>query len=117
MWVALVLAQQTATVLLDEPTTFLDVTHQLAVLDLCEDICRSGRTVVAVLHDLNHASRYATDLIAMRDGAIVAQGSPAQVVTADCVRDVFALECRVVPDPETGTPLVVPRRRQHPEMS
>lgn len=117
VWVALVLAQQTATVLLDEPTTFLDVTHQLAVLDLCEDICRSGRTVVAVLHDLNHASRYATDLIAMRDGAIVAQGSPAEVVTADCVRDVFALECRVVPDPETGTPLVVPRRRQYPEMS
>lgn len=112
VWVALVLAQQTSVVLLDEPTTFLDVTHQLAVLDLCEEMCRGGRTVIAVLHDLNQASRYATDIIAVRDGKVVAQGNPRDVVTEQCVREVFGLESRVIPDPETGTPLVVPRRRQ-----
>lgn len=116
VWVAMVLAQQTPVLLLDEPTTFLDIAHQIELLELFTDLHRSGRTLVAVLHDLNHAARYATHLIAMRDGRVVAEGPPAEVMTADLVREVFELPCRVVPDPETGTPMVVPlaRRRDTP---
>jgi iron complex transport system ATP-binding protein len=110
VWIAMVLAQETDIVLLDEPTTFLDLAHQVDVLELAATLHREGRTVVAVLHDLNQAARYATHMIAMRDGRIVAQGPPAAVVTAQLVEDVFGLPCVVVPDPETGTPLVVPRR-------
>lgn len=113
VWLAMVLAQQTPILLLDEPTTFLDIAHQIEMLDLCADLHEHrGRTLVAVLHDLNHASRYATHLIAMRRGAVVAAGRPADVVTQDLVRDVFGLHCRVIDDPETGTPLVVPRARR-----
>jgi iron complex transport system ATP-binding protein len=111
VWLAMALAQDTPVVLLDEPTTFLDIAHQHEVLDLCAELHESGRTLVAVLHDLNQAARYATHLIAMKDGRIVAQGPPAEVVTAERVRDVFGLACRVLPDPETGTPMVVPVRR------
>ena len=110
VWVAMALAQQTPVLLLDEPTTFLDIAHQYDVLELASTLHAAGRTVVAVLHDLNQAARYATHVIAMRDGAIVASGEPASVLTADLVEDVFGLPCVVVPDPETGTPLVVPRR-------
>ncbi|MGW7156994.1 ABC transporter ATP-binding protein [Streptomyces sp. NPDC054887] len=113
VWIAMALAQQTPLLLLDEPTTFLDIQHQIDVLDLCADLHETrGRTLVAVLHDLNHAARYATHLIAMRDGAVVAQGPPAEVVTAELVERVFGLRCQVVDDPETGTPLVVPAARQ-----
>ncbi|RFU36439.1 ABC transporter ATP-binding protein [Actinomadura logoneensis] len=108
VWIAMALAQQTSLLLLDEPTTFLDIAHQIEVLDLCARLHAEGRTVVAVLHDLNQAARYATHLIAMRDGRIVAEGPPAEVVTADRVAEVFGLRCRVIDDPETGTPLVVP---------
>jgi iron complex transport system ATP-binding protein len=111
VWLAMALAQDTPVVLLDEPTTFLDIAHQHGVLDLCAELHESGRTLVAVLHDLNQAARYATHLIAMKAGRIVAQGPPAEVVTADRIRDVFGLACRVLPDPETGTPMVVPVRR------
>ena len=111
VWLAMALAQQTPLLLLDEPTTFLDIAHQHEVLDLCADLHESGRTLVAVLHDLNQAARYATHLVAMKDGRIVAQGPPAEVVTAERIRDVFGLACRVLPDPETGTPMVVPARR------
>jgi iron complex transport system ATP-binding protein len=110
VWIAMVLAQETDIVLLDEPTTFLDIAHQYDVLELAAALHAAGRTVVAVLHDLNQAARYATHVIAMREGSIVAQGPPAAVLTADLVEDVFGLPCVVVPDPETGTPLVVPRR-------
>ncbi|MER5772118.1 ABC transporter ATP-binding protein [Streptomyces sp. NPDC001985] len=114
VWVAMVLAQETPVLLLDEPTTFLDIAHQIELLELFTDLHRSGRTLVAVLHDLNHAARYATHLIAMRDGRVVAEGPPAEVMTAGLVQEVFELPCRVVPDPETGTPMVVPlaRRRE-----
>ena len=113
VWLAMVLAQETPLLLLDEPTTFLDVAHQIEVLDLCADLReRHGRTLVAVLHDLNHACRYATHLIAMRDGAIVAEGDPSEIVDAALVERVFGLACRVVPDPETDTPLVVPAARR-----
>jgi iron complex transport system ATP-binding protein len=114
-WLAMVLAQETSMLLLDEPTTFLDIAHQVEVLDLCADLHETrGYTLVAVLHDLNQACRYATRLIAMKDGAIRAQGAPSEIVTADLVSEVFGLACRVVPDPETGTPMIVPARRQPP---
>ena len=114
VWLAMVLAQETPILLLDEPTTYLDIAHQIEVLDLCAQLHEEGRTVVAVLHDLNHACRYATHLVAMRGGRIEAQGAPGDVVDAALVERVFGLPCVVVPDPETGTPLVVPaaRRRQ-----
>ncbi|KGM08583.1 ABC transporter ATP-binding protein [Cellulomonas bogoriensis] len=111
VWLAMVLAQQTPVLLLDEPTTFLDISHQYEVLDLCADLHEQGRTLVAVLHDLNQAARYATHLVVMKDGEVVAQGEPGQVVTSQLVEDVFGLPCRVVPDPECGTPMVVPARR------
>jgi iron complex transport system ATP-binding protein len=112
VWLAMVLAQNTPILLLDEPTTFLDIAHQFEMLDLCADLHEhQGRTLVVVLHDLNHAVRYATHLIAMRDGAIVAEGPPHEIVTAGLVRDVFGMECQVIPDPETGTPLIVPASR------
>ncbi|WP_377270946.1 ABC transporter ATP-binding protein [Peterkaempfera sp. SMS 1(5)a] len=109
--IAMALAQQTPLLLLDEPTTYLDIAHQVEILDLCARLHQEeGRTLVAVLHDLNQAARYATRLIAMRDGRVVAQGAPAEIVTPELVEAVFRLPCRVIPDPETGTPLVVPAR-------
>lgn len=108
-WLALVIAQGTPLLLLDEPTTFLDIAHQLDVLDLVRRLNREeGRTVVMVLHDLNQACRYADHLVALRDGAVAAAGAPAEVVTEELVAEVFDLEARIVPDPVTGTPLVVP---------
>ncbi|MCX5383271.1 ABC transporter ATP-binding protein [Streptomyces sp. NBC_00083] len=108
VWIAMALAQQTPLLLLDEPTTFLDIQHQYEVLDLCAQLHEEqGRTLVVVLHDLNQAARYATHLIAMRDGEVVAEGPPSAVVTAERVERVFGVRCRVIPDPETGTPLVV----------
>jgi iron complex transport system ATP-binding protein len=113
VWLATALAQQTGLLLLDEPTTYLDIAHQMDVLDLCAELHEEcGATLVAVLHDLNQAARYATHLIAMRDGRIVAQGAPGEVVTAELVEEVFGLPCRVIEDPETGTPLVVPAQRR-----
>ena len=112
VWIAMTLAQRTPLLLLDEPTTFLDVAHQVDVLDLLADLNRDlGRTVVMVLHDLNLAARYAHHLVAMKDGRIVAEGAPAEVVTEAVVEEVFGLRSRVVPDPVTGTPLVVPLSR------
>lgn len=108
VWIAMVLAQQSPTILLDEPTTFLDIAHQIEVLNVLHTLHRQERTVVAVLHDLNQAARYATCLVAMDEGRIVAEGEPAEVLTAELVRDVFQLPNRVVDDPVTGTPLVVP---------
>lgn len=111
VWVAMVLAQQTPLLLLDEPTTFLDIAYQIELLELFTDLHHAGTTLVAVLHDLNHAARYGTHLIAMKDGRIVAQGQPREVVTADLVHEVFGLACQVEPDPVTGTPMVVPLGR------
>jgi iron complex transport system ATP-binding protein len=115
VWVAMVLAQHTDILLLDEPTTFLDITHQIELLELFTDLNHVGHTLVAVLHDLNHAARFGTHLIAMKDGAVVAEGPPGEIVTAELVDEVFGLRCLVVPDPVTGTPHVVPlgRDRRH----
>jgi len=108
-WIAMALAQQTDLLLLDEPTTYLDLSHQLDVLDLVQTLNREhGRTIAMVLHDLNLAARYSDQIVAMRDGVILAQGSPADVVTPDLLRRVFGLESRVIEDPVTGKPLVVP---------
>ncbi|MCF3173032.1 ABC transporter ATP-binding protein [Streptomyces sioyaensis] len=113
VWIAMALAQQTPLFLLDEPTTYLDIQHQIEVLDLCAELHEEqGRTLVAVLHDLNHAARYATHLIAMKDGAVVAEGAPGDIVTAELVERVFGLGCQIIEDPETGTPLVVPAARR-----
>ncbi|MFF2653425.1 ABC transporter ATP-binding protein [Streptomyces sp. NPDC058045] len=113
VWIAMALAQQTPLLLLDEPTTYLDIQHQLDVLDLCAALHEEqGRTLVAVLHDLNHAARYASHLIALRDGRVIAEGAPGEIVTAELVAEVFGLRCRIIEDPETGTPLVVPADRR-----
>lgn len=109
VWVAMALAQQTDVLLLDEPTTFLDISHQIELLDLLTTLNRSqGTTIVLVLHDLNAACRYADHLIAMKDGAILAEGPPREVVTAEVVTEVFGLDCKVVPCPVSGAPMVVP---------
>ena len=109
VWIALALAQGTPLMLLDEPTTFLDLAHQVEVLDLLAELNeRDGRTVVLVLHDLNLACRYAHHLVAMKAGSIVAEGAPTDVVTEALVEDVFGLACRIIDDPVSGTPLVLP---------
>ncbi len=113
VWVAMALAQQTRVLLLDEPTTYLDLAHQVEVLELCRELNQVLKTtVVAVLHDLNQACRYADHIIAMRDGSIILQGEPTEVITAATVSEVFGLEVEVIPDPVTGTPLVVPAAPQ-----
>ncbi|MGW5866647.1 ABC transporter ATP-binding protein [Streptomyces sp. NPDC055239] len=117
-WIAMAVAQGTPVLLLDEPTTYLDLAHQIDVLDLITDLNRrENRTVVMVLHDLNQACRYADHVVAMKAGRIVAEGAPAEVITADIVRDVFELRCRITPDPVSGTPLVIPMGRHHGELT
>ncbi|GAA1055729.1 iron-dicitrate ABC transporter ATP-binding protein [Agromyces luteolus] len=114
VWIAMVLAQQTDVVLLDEPTTFLDVAHQLELLDLLTALNRErGTTVVMVLHELNLAARYADHLVVMSAGRIAAEGDPGSVLTAGTVREAFGLDARVIPDPVSGSPLVVPIGRFH----
>ncbi|MFG1991025.1 ABC transporter ATP-binding protein [Actinoplanes sp. NPDC048988] len=111
-WISMALAQGTEVLLLDEPTTYLDLSHQIDVLDLVARLHRErGRTIVMVLHDLNLAARYAHHVVAMNDGRVVAQGSPESVFTVELLADVFGLAALVVPDPATGTPLVVPLPR------
>lgn len=114
VWIAMALAQETDLLLLDEPTTYLDVAHQVEVLDLLVDLnAARGATVVMVLHDLNLAGRYADHLVAMRDGQVVAEGAPVEIVNPALVRDVFGLQAQVIVDPVSQTPLVVPLGRHH----
>ncbi|WP_029150729.1 ABC transporter ATP-binding protein [Microbacterium indicum] len=109
VWIAMLLAQDAPTMLLDEPTTFLDISHQLEVLELVRRLnADEGRTMVLVLHDLNQAARYADHLVVMRDGAVAATGAPDEVLTEQLLGDVFGLDARVVPDPVFGTPHVIP---------
>lgn len=113
VWIAMALAQETDVLLLDEPTTYLDLAHQVEVLDVVSELnARRGITVAIVLHDLNLAARYADHLIAMKSGEIVAEGAPGEVLTAGLVRDVFGLDSVVVADPVVGTPMVVPIGRR-----
>ncbi|MFC6287276.1 ABC transporter ATP-binding protein [Nocardioides sp. GCM10027113] len=114
VWIAMALAQDTDLLLLDEPTTYLDVAHQVDMLDLLLELNHGrGTTVVMVLHDLNLAARYADHLVAMRAGRVVAEGAPADVVTEETVHAVFGLDNRVITDPVSDTPLVVPVGRHH----
>lgn len=108
VWVAMVLAQQTPYLLLDEPTSFLDITHQYRLLDLLAGLRDEGRTVIAVLHDINQACRFADHLVAMKEGRVVAEGAAADIVDAALLKEVFDLPSVVVADPVTGTPMVVP---------
>ncbi|MBB0242627.1 ATP-binding cassette domain-containing protein [Streptomyces alkaliphilus] len=118
VWVAMVLAQRTPYLLLDEPTSFLDITHQYQLLALLSKLRDQGRTVIAVLHDINQACRFADHLVAVREGRVVAEGVPADIVDAALIKDVFDLPSLIVPDPVTGTPMVVPTlqgdRVEHP---
>ena len=108
-WIAMVLAQETGVMLLDEPTTFLDIAHQIEVLDLLAELnAREGRTIVLVLHELNQAARYADHIVAMKAGNIVAEGPPDEVLTEELVADVFGMPCRIVRCPVSDAPLVVP---------
>ena len=108
VWVAMVLAQETSLLLLDEPTTFLDVAYQIELLDLFSQLNHEyGHTLVAVLHDLNQACRYADEILAMKDGSIVAQGPPETIITSELVHEVFGIECTVIDDPVTGAPMIV----------
>ena len=115
VWIAMALAQGTDLLLLDEPTTYLDVAHQVEMLDLLAELnARRGTTIVMVLHDLNLSARYADHLVALHTGLIVAEGPPREVVTEDVVRAVFGLDSRVIDDPVSHTPLVVPVGRHRP---
>ncbi len=108
VWIAMALAQQTPILLLDEPTTYLDIAHQVEVLDLARGLQREGFTVVVVLHELHLAFRYATHLVVMREGAIVAQGGVNEVVTEELIEEVYGLPCRLIADPVSGRPIVIP---------
>lgn len=112
VWIAMALAQETDILLLDEPTTFLDIAHQIEVLDLLVDLNRRrGTTIVMVLHDLNLAARYADHLVAMRQGQVHTAGSPERVLTEDMVEQVFGVPCRVMTDPTSGQPMMLPLGR------
>ncbi|MBC3986881.1 ABC transporter ATP-binding protein [Streptomyces sp. AC536] len=111
VWMAMVLAQDTPYLLLDEPTSFLDITHQYQLLGLLATLRDQGRTVVAVLHDINQACRFADHLVAMKDGRVAAEGDPTDIVDAALIEDVFELPSVIVPDPVTNTPMVVPTLR------
>ena len=114
-WISMALAQETETLLLDEPTTFLDMAHQLEVLQLLDRLNRTeGRTVLMVLHDLNNASRYSHRMIALKDGAVFAAGRPEEVVTRELLRGVFGVEAEIVPDPRSGIPLCIPHGLHEP---
>lgn len=114
VWIAMALAQETDVLLLDEPTTFLDVAHQVEVLDLLTDLNHDrGTTIVMVLHDLNLAARYSDVLVAMSGGSVSAVGAPADVLDQALVRDVFGLDCQVILDPVSASPLVLPLGRHH----
>ncbi|MFE6337533.1 ABC transporter ATP-binding protein [Streptomyces sp. NPDC057806] len=113
-WIAMALAQGTPVLLLDEPTNHLDLAHQIDILDLVVDLNREqGRTVVLVLHDLNHACRYADHVIAMKEGRVVAEGAPAEVIDRELLAEVFGLTCTVIEDPAGGGPHIIPFGRHH----
>ncbi|WP_443048896.1 ABC transporter ATP-binding protein [Streptomyces sp. M92] len=116
VWISMTLAQGTDLLLLDEPTTYLDLAHAIDVLDLVDDLHESGCTVVMVLHDLNLATRYSDNLVVMREGAILAQGHPRDVITAELLHEAFGLRAKVIEDPVGDRPLIVPIGRTHVEL-
>ncbi|MGC9462188.1 ATP-binding cassette domain-containing protein, partial [Vibrio genomosp. F10] len=117
VWIAMLLAQQTPILMLDEPTTYLDISHQLELLELFKKLKQNlGHTVVAVLHDLNQACRYADNLIVLSDGKIVAQGAPDELMTESLVKQVFGLDSVIIPDPVTRSPMIVPKAPLIPDV-
>lgn len=118
VWIAMALAQQTDILLLDEPTTFLDITYQVEILDLLTDLNRKkGTTIVMVLHDINLSARYADHIFALHRGKLIAQGAPSEIITETLIKQVFDLDCTVIQDPVSGTPLIVPKGRHHVNIS
>jgi len=118
VWIAMALAQQTDILFLDEPTTFLDITYQVDILDLLTDLNRKyGTTIVMVLHDINLSARYADHIFALREGRLVAEGIPSEVITSERINEIFGLHCTVIKDPLSGSPLVVPVGRHHVQES
>ncbi|WP_167957845.1 ABC transporter ATP-binding protein [Anaerosporobacter faecicola] len=116
VWIAMALAQQTDILLLDEPTTYLDITHQVEILDLLTDLNRKrGTTIVMVLHDINLSARYADYMFALKNGNLVSEGAPEEVITEELIKNVFDLACTVIKDPISGTPFIVPKGRHHVE--
>ncbi len=114
VWIAMALAQQTDILLLDEPTTYLDITYQVEILDLLTDLNRKrGTTIVMVLHDINLSARYADHIFAVRNGKLVAQGAPSEVITEEMIQQVFGLSCTVIKDPVSGSPFIVPKGRYY----
>lgn len=114
VWIAMALAQQTDILLLDEPTTFLDITYQVEILDLLTNLNRTyGTTIVMVLHDINLSARYADHIFAVKDGQLIEEGAPSKVITSDLVKLVFDLECVIIQDPISSTPLVIPKGQYH----
>lgn len=112
VWVAMALAQQTPLLLLDEPTTYLDIAHQIELMDLFQALNKQqGQTLVAVLHDLNHACRYADHLIIMKAGEVIATGQPKQIITEELIMQVFGLPCLIIDDPISHTPMIIPKSR------
>ncbi|WP_237220742.1 ABC transporter ATP-binding protein [Rothia nasimurium] len=114
VWIAMTLAQDTPLLLLDEPTTYLDITHQLQVLDLAAELHRQGKTLLLVLHDLNLAFRYATHLILMKAGTIMAEGPPQEIVTPQIIEQVFDIKASIITDPHSHTPLMIPHDTRNP---
>ncbi|MFY3790604.1 ABC transporter ATP-binding protein [Ureibacillus sp. MALMAid1270] len=114
VWIAMALAQQTDILFLDEPTTYLDITYQVEILDLLKDLnTKYGTTIVMVLHDINLSARYADHLFAVKDGKLIAEGSPNEIVTSELIKETFNLDCQVINDPISNTPLVLPISRYH----
>lgn len=114
VWIAMALAQQTDILFLDEPTTYLDITYQVEILDLLTDLNRKrNTTIVMVLHDINLSARYADYLFAIRKGELIAQGTPEEIISEDLIREVFDLECVVIKDPVSHTPFIIPKGRHH----
>lgn len=110
-WIAMSIAQETPLLLLDEPTSALDLGHQIEVFELIQDLARQGKTLAMVVHDLPSACRYADHIIAMKEGRIVTQGSPKDVMTKKLVRQLYGVECDLMPDPSTGSPILINIRR------
>ncbi|MCQ4087848.1 ABC transporter ATP-binding protein [Saccharibacillus sp. JS10] len=116
VWIAMAIAQQTDILFLDEPTTFLDITYQIEILDLLTDLNRKqGTTIVMVLHDINLSARYADHIFALKDGHLIAEGTPTEVITSERVNEIFGLDSSVIPDPISGSPMIVPKGRYHSE--
>ena len=116
VWIAMALAQETDVLLLDEPTTYLDIAYQVEILDLLTDLNRKrGSTIVMVLHDINLSARYADYIFALREGLLIAEGSPGDVISDQLIKDVFDLDCMVIKDPVSNSPFIIPKGRYHME--